>query len=57
MPEWVAALLAGLGVLIGGALGFIVHLAMEVATLKERVRSLGQQLLQLPKRKGDRDGS
>jgi hypothetical protein len=53
MPDWVAALLAGLGVLIGGALGFIVHLAMEVATLKERVRSLGQQLAVLPKRKGD----
>jgi hypothetical protein len=56
MPEWVAAILAGLGVLFGGALGFIVHLAMEVAALKERVRSLGQQLSQLPKRRGDRDG-
>jgi len=53
MPEWVAALIVGMAMLVASSLGFIVHLSMEVATLKERVRSLGQQLTGLPKRRGD----
>jgi hypothetical protein len=53
MPDWVASLIVGMALLVASSLGFIVHLAMEVSTLKERVRSLGQQLAVLPKRKGD----
>jgi hypothetical protein len=55
MPEWAASLIVGMALIVASSLGFIVHLAMEVATLKERVRSLGQQLTGLPKRKGDSD--
>jgi hypothetical protein len=57
MPEWVVGMIA-LGCTVVGALfGYQIAQDRRITRLEERVRSLGQQLLNLPKRKGDRDGS
>jgi len=55
MPEWAATLVAGALVTAGAALGFIIAQDRRITRLEERVHSLGQQLLHLPKRKGDRE--
>jgi hypothetical protein len=53
MPEWVIALI-GLACSVTGALfGYQIAQDRRITRLEERVHSLGQQLLHLPKRKGD----
>jgi hypothetical protein len=54
MPAWAVGLI-GIGCTIVGALiGFQFTQDRRITRLEERVRSLGQQLLNLPKRKSDR---
>lgn len=54
MPSWIVALI-GIGSTVLGALfGFVLAQDRRITRLEERVRSLGQQLMGLPKRKSDR---
>lgn len=54
MPEWVVSLLALACTVVGALVGFVIAQDRRITRLEERVRSLGQQLLSLPKRKADR---
>jgi hypothetical protein len=53
MPDWVATLLAGACVLVGGLFGYVIAQDRRVTRLEERVHSLGTQLQKLPKRESD----
>lgn len=54
MPGWVATLLVAVFGACCAAIGFQIGQDRRITRLEERVRSLGQQLLALPKRKADR---
>jgi len=54
MPEWVVALIGISLTSLGALFGFVIAQDRRITRLEERVRSLGQQLLSLPKRKADR---
>jgi hypothetical protein len=53
MPEWVATLIVAAFGATCTTIGFLIGQDRRITRLEERVRSLGQQLAQLPKRKGD----
>jgi hypothetical protein len=44
----------GLLLALGGLIGYVIAQDRRITRLEERVRSLGQLLMQLPKRKTDR---
>jgi hypothetical protein len=53
MPEWVATLIVAAFGAACGSIGFLIGQDRRITRLEERVRSLGQQLGALPKRRGD----
>jgi type VI protein secretion system component VasF len=53
MPGWVVSLIALACTVTGALFGYQISQDRRITRLEERVRSLGQQLLSLPKRKSD----
>jgi NAD/NADP transhydrogenase alpha subunit len=54
MPEWIVGVIALACTVTGTLVGFVIAQDRRITRVEERVRSLGQQLLNLPKRKTDR---
>lgn len=57
MPEWVIAVLALGFTVLGTLFGFTLAQDRRITRLEERVRGIGRQLVEIPKRKGDHDGA
>jgi len=53
MPQWIVDLLAVGCTVVGALFGYQIAQDRRITRLEERVRTLGQQLLVLPKRKSD----